>query len=205
MDSARLLAFIGAFALVALSPGLCMTLSMTLGIRIGVRRTLWMMAGELTGIALVAASAMLGVAALLLQSPGVFAAFKLAGAAYLFYSGWQAWKSGAADPSALADPARERSRGSLATQGFLTAVGNPKAWAFQVALLPPFLDAGRALAPQMAALLAVMVVIEFLSLLTYAWGGRRLAAWLASRGHARVLNRVSACLMFGVGAWLALS
>lgn len=205
MDPARLLAFVGAFVLVALSPGLCMTLSMSLGIRLGVRRTLWMMLGELSGVALVATCALLGVAVVLLQSPGVFTAFKWAGAAYLVYSGWQSWKSDAADPASLADPSRQRTRGSLVAQGFLTAVGNPKAWAFLVALLPPFVDRTQALAPQLAVLLSLMLTIEFLSLLAYAYGGRRLSQWLQARGHARLLNRISASLMFVVAAWLALS
>jgi threonine/homoserine/homoserine lactone efflux protein len=93
MDSTRLLAFCGSFFLIALSPGLCMTLSMSLGISIGVRRTLWMMLGELTGIALVGASAMGGVAAVLLGAPQVFTAFKVAGAAYLLWSAWRTWNA----------------------------------------------------------------------------------------------------------------
>ena len=93
MDLTLLIAFSASFFLVALSPGLCMTLAMSLGISIGVRRTLWMMAGELTGIALVGASAVLGVAALLLKAPTVFAVFKWIGAAYLLYMGWQTWRA----------------------------------------------------------------------------------------------------------------
>ena len=93
MDLTRLIAFSASFFLVALSPGLCMTLAMSLGISIGARRTLWMMAGELSGIALVGACAVLGVAALLLKAPTVFAAFKWIGAAYLLYMGWQTWRA----------------------------------------------------------------------------------------------------------------
>ena len=73
MDLTLLAAFAASFFLVALSPGLCMTLAMSLGISIGARRTLWMMAGELAGIALVGVAAVLGVAALLLKAPTVFA------------------------------------------------------------------------------------------------------------------------------------
>ncbi len=47
---------------VSVTPGMCMTLSMTLGMTIGVRRTFWMMAGELLGVGLVAAAAVIGVA-----------------------------------------------------------------------------------------------------------------------------------------------
>jgi threonine/homoserine/homoserine lactone efflux protein len=32
------------------------------------------------------------------------------------------------------------SRKQLAIQGFVTAVANPKGWAFFIALLPPFID-----------------------------------------------------------------
>ena len=200
MDPTRLLAFCGSFFLIALSPGLCMTLAMSLGISIGVRRTLWMMLGELAGIALVGAAAMTGVAALMLGSPQVFAAFKIAGAAYLLWTAWQTWKSPA---SALTTTPRV-TRLALCTQGFVTAVGNPKAWAFMMALLPPFIDPAAPLAPQMATLLALMIAIEFASLLIYARGGRGLAELLLRRGQAQWLNRVAALLMVGVAIWLLL-
>src|SRR5437867_12423500 len=93
VESTRLLAFCGSFFLIAMSPGLCMTLAMSLGISIGVRRTLWMMLGEVVGIALVGASAMVGVAALLLGAPQGFVAFKIAGAAYLLWTAWRNWNA----------------------------------------------------------------------------------------------------------------
>jgi len=202
MDRTLLLAFGASFFLVALSPGLCMTLAMSLGISIGVRRTLWMMAGELTGIALVGASAVLGVAALLLKAPAVFAVFKWIGAAYLLYMGWQTWRAEPLLPEQIAgdDP---RTRSSLIVQGFITAVANPKAWAFFVALLPPFVDKSRPLAPQLLTLLAVMLIIEFTCLQIYAHGGRVLSEQLHRRGKARWLNRIAGSLMVGVGIWMA--
>ena len=203
MNLTRLIAFSASFFLVALSPGLCMNLAMSLGISIGVRRTLWMMAGELTGIALVGASAVLGVAALLLKAPTVFAVFKWIGAAYLFYMGWQAWR---AEPLLPKQPAgdNQRTRSSLIVQGFITAVANPKAWAFFVALLPPFVDQSRPLAPQLLALLALMLIIEFTCLQIYAQGGRVLSEQLHRRGKARWLSRIAGLQMAGVGVWLAL-
>lgn len=200
METSRLLAFCGSFFLIALSPGLCMTLAMSLGISIGVRRTLWMMLGELAGIALVGAAAMGGVAAVLLGAPGVFTTFKLAGAAYLLWTAWRTWH---APVTALtATPAITRR--ALCAQGFITAVSNPKAWAFMMALLPPFIDLTRPLAPQMAVLLVLMIVIEFTCLLIYAGGGRTLSELLLRRGQAQWLNRVAAGLMVGVAGWLVL-
>jgi threonine/homoserine/homoserine lactone efflux protein len=203
MDPTLLITFAASFFLVALSPGLCMTLAMSLGISIGVRRTMWMMAGEVTGIALVGASAVIGVATLLLNAPIVFAVFKWIGAAYLVYMGWQTWHAEPLRPEQLAGSDR-RTRSSLALQGFVTAVSNPKAWAFLVALLPPFVDQSRPLAPQLLALLGTMLVIEFISLQIYAHGGRALSEQLHRRGKARWLNRIAGSLMVGVGVWLAL-
>ncbi|HUR39578.1 MAG TPA: LysE family translocator [Verrucomicrobiae bacterium] len=200
MDPTRLLAFCGSFFLIAASPGLCMTLAMSLGIRVGVRRALWMMLGELVGIALVGAAAMAGVAALLLGAPSVFVAFKAAGAAFLLWSAWRSWNAPVA--GVAAGPGDTPS--ALCTQGFVTAVSNPKAWAFNMALLPPFIDIGAPLAPQMAVLLAIMVVIEFACLLAYAQGGRALSEILLRRGKARWLNRIAAALMVGVAGWLLL-
>jgi homoserine/homoserine lactone efflux protein len=203
MDLTLLTTFAASFFVVAMSPGLCMTLAMSLGISIGVRRTMWMMAGELAGIALVGTSAVVGVAALLLNAPTAFAVFKWLGAAYLLYMGWQTWR---AEPRLPEQPAGgdRRTRSSLIAQGFVTAVSNPKAWAFLVALLPPFVDQSRPLAPQLLALLAIMLVIEFISLQIYAHGGRALSEQLHRRGKARWLNRIAGALMAGVGIWLAL-
>jgi len=203
MDPTLLLTFAASFFFVAMSPGLCMTLAMSLGISIGVRRTMWMMAGELAGIALVATCAVIGVAALLLQAPTVFAVFKWVGAAYLLYMGWQTWHSEPMQLEQLAGDGR-RTPSSLIVQGFVTAVSNPKAWAFLVALLPPFVDQSQPLAPQLLAMLATMLVIEFISLQIYAHGGRALSEQLHKRGKARWLNRIAGVLMAGVGVWLAL-
>ena len=46
--------FIPTFLFVSITPGMCMTLALTVGISQGVRRALWMMLGELLGVALVA-------------------------------------------------------------------------------------------------------------------------------------------------------
>lgn len=197
--------FVPTFFLVSLTPGMCMTLSMVLGMTQGVRRSLWMMAGELCGVGLVAAASGAGVAALMLRQPELFAVFKWLGGLYLAYLGIMMWRSRGrmAIPLDSMDmpPA---SRGQLALQGFVTAVANPKGWAFFVALLPPFLDAGRPLFGQLTVLVALILSIEFVCLLLYAAGGRSLRRLLGETRNLRLLNRFAGSLMIGVGGWLAL-
>ena len=78
------------FFFVSATPGLCMTLALSLGMTIGVRRTLWMMAGELVGVAVVALATLAGVATIMLAYPEIFMIFKLVGGSYLAFSGYSA-------------------------------------------------------------------------------------------------------------------
>jgi homoserine/homoserine lactone efflux protein len=200
MDLSLFLTFCASFFLIALSPGLCMTLSLSLGISIGVRRTLWMMLGELTGIALVGIAALGGVSTLLLNSPHIFSAAKLIGAAYLLWSAIRAWRSPA--NMSIGESHALSNAGQLISQGFVTAISNPKAWIFLAALLPPFIDPQKPLLPQASLLLSAIILIEFTCLLIYAQGGCVLRDYLGNRGLGQWLNRIAAGLMVGVAGWL---
>lgn len=182
-----------------------MTLALTLGMSIGVRRTLWMMAGELIGVALVATLSTLGVAALMVQYPLLFTVLKYLGGLYLGYLGIQLWLSkGKMAISENPGQHTDLGRKALATQGFLTAVANPKGWAFFIALLPPFIHYEQAIAPQLILLLGIILSLEFLCLLIYASGGKTLRRLLMQAGHVQKINRIAGTLMIGVGIWLAL-
>ena len=198
-------AFIPTFLFVSVTPGMCMTLAMTLGMSQGVRRTLWMMWGEMLGVALVAILAVCGVAAIMLQFPVFFQWFKLLGAAYLTYIGLQMWR--AKGKLALPQPGEvvaRLSRQNLFSQGFITAVSNPKGWAFHMALLPPFIDSELAFWPQLLVLVAIIILLEFGSMLLYASGGKALALFFSKTNRVQYLNRIGASLMFGVALWMLL-
>jgi homoserine/homoserine lactone efflux protein len=198
-------AFIPTFLFVSVTPGMCMTLAMTLGMSQGVRRTLWMMWGEMLGVALVAILAVCGVAAIMLQFPAVFQWFKIVGAAYLAYIGLQMWR--AKGKLALPQPGELpalMSRRVLFSQGFITAVSNPKGWAFHMALLPSFIDTQLAFWPQLLVLVAIIILLEFGSMLLYASGGKALALFFGKANRVQYLNRIGASLMFGVALWMLL-
>ena len=205
MSASVLAVFVPTFIAVSLTPGMCMTLSMTLGMTIGVRRTFWMMYGELLGVGLVAAASVIGVAAVLLQYPALFLLLKCLGGLYLGYLGVQMWLAkGKLAIDLSSGPGSAVSPGKLALQGFVTAVANPKGWAFFIALLPPFIDQQQPLPAQLWLLLGIILLIEFICLILYAGGGRTLNHLLQKSANVRLLNRIAGTLMFGVGIWLAL-
>lgn len=196
--------FIPTFFFVSITPGMCMTLAMTMGMTIGVRRTMWMMVGELVGVGLVATLSVVGVAAVMLNYPAVFDVFKYLGGTYLGYLGFQLWQS--KGKMALNHDGSHNfdvSRYELALQGFVTAVANPKGWAFFVALLPPFIDVNREMAPQLVVLLSLILLLELICLLLYATGGKTVSHLLQSSDNVKIVNRLAGTLMIGVGIWLA--
>ena len=206
MNTALLGMFIPTFFFVSITPGMCMTLALTLGMSIGYKRTLWMMIGELVGVDVVAVSAVVGIAAIMLNYPWLFVAFKTVGAAYLFYLGIQMWLSkGKLALSAETGAVYQGSQWGLVVQGFVTAIANPKGWAFMISLLPPFIDQSASLAPQLIFLVSIIMVSEFVCMTLYATGGKGLKRALSKSQNVRLMNRIAGPLMMGVGIWLFVS
>jgi threonine/homoserine/homoserine lactone efflux protein len=177
---------------------------MTLGISVGYRKTLWMMWGELLGVAIVAVAAVLGVAKIMFSYPEIFTFLKVFGAAYLTYIAYNMWH---AKGKLAIDTNKEIvkvSKQGLLQQGFITAVSNPKGWAFMVSLLPPFINSQQSLAPQLIILVAIILLSEFICMTLYATGGKTLARYLTKNNKISHLNKISACLMFIVAVWLLL-
>jgi homoserine/homoserine lactone efflux protein len=205
MDKNLLLLFIPTFFAVSATPGLCMTLALTLGMTIGIKRSLWMMVGELAGVALVATSALLGISALLLTYPSLFLALKYIGGAYLIYLAVQLWLS--RGKMAMSNGLKEIdvAPSALISQGFVTAIVNPKGWAFFIALLPPFIDESRDLLPQATLLIGIILCFELICMLLYASGGKVLRNLLQEQGNVKIMNRIAGTMMFTVALWLILS
>jgi homoserine/homoserine lactone efflux protein len=206
MDHNLLLLFIPTFFAVSITPGMCMTLAMTLGMTIGIKRSLWMMAGELAGVGLVALSALIGVATLLLARPNLFLILKYAGGAYLLYLGIQMWRSRGkmAIPATPADNQQVK-RSALISQGFITAIANPKGWAFMISLLPPFINPELDFVAQASQLSAIILCFEFICMMLYAIGGKTLRHLLQQQSSVKILNRIAGSMMILVAAWLVVS
>lgn len=206
IDTTKLLLFIPTMLLISATPGMCMTLAMTLGMSVGLRRTGWMMVGEVLGVVLVVSICGLGISNVMLRYPAVFTVFKGVGGAYMVWLGVQLWRSRGAlsvSPEHLQRPAT-LARGTLALQGFVTAIANPKGWAFFLVLLPPFLHTAEGTFNlHFIGVICIVAVCELLCMTLYAVGGRFLSRLFARRGNVALINRAAGTVMIGIGLWLA--
>ena len=206
MDFSLLYFFIPVFFVVSITPGLCMTLALTMGMSIGLGNTMKMMVGELSGVLLVATVVVVGSGGLMAANPMLLVVFKYVGGAYLLFVGLQMMRSrGAMAVKPDGSVSFDLDFFSLAGQGFITAVANPKGWAFFLAMTPGFINYDVDLGPQMTALVSIILIIEFTSLMLYAAGGQVLGKLLLNGDNVLLLNRVAGALMMCVGIWLATS
>jgi homoserine/homoserine lactone efflux protein len=197
--------FIPTFFFVSITPGMCMTLSLSMGMSIGLKKTMYMMYGELLGVAIVATSSVIGVAAIMLTYPTIFMVLKYAGGAYLIYLGITMWLSRGKMALNLEECSFNVSKRNLAMQGFITAIANPKGWAFFVSLLPPFIDKDLPFVSQLPILILLILVLEFSCLIIYASGGITLRKLLQNSSNVKLLNKIAGSMMIGIGIWLALT
>lgn len=147
--------------------------------------------GLCTGLIVHTAAVALGVAAIFQASAAAFTALKLAGAGYLLYLAWQAFRASAA--GIRIGSAGTLGRAQLYRRGILMNVTNPKVSIFFLAFLPQFADPARgSVALQIAVLggvfiVATLLVFGAIALLAGAIG-RRLTQ---SAKAERVMNRIA--------------
>lgn len=150
-------AVFGALTLGAMSPGPSFLFVARTAVAVSRRHALGVALGMGLGAVAFAGLVMVGWQALLLEVPGVYAALKLAGGAYLVWQAIGIWRS-AGKPLVLdatggsatnSSDQRHGSLGAAVLRGFLTQVSNPKTAVVYggvfAALLPHELPAAAAI------------------------------------------------------------
>lgn len=200
-----LLLFIAASAALAIAPGpdniFVLTQSAIYGRKAGVFVTFGLCTGLLVHIAAVA----FGVAAIFKTSAVAFTVLKVAGAAYLLYLAWQAFRAGETPISA--ESGTPISAKALYARGILMNVTNPKVAIFFLAFLPQFADSSRgAISAQIVSLGAVFMMTAFIIFCSIAWAASRIGDWLKQSQRAQtVINRVAGTVFVLLACRLAVS
>lgn len=187
-------------AMISLTPGLCMTLAFTLGMTVGYRRTLWMMVGELSGVASVFTATFWSLSWLLDQSPWLFTALSIFGGSYLAYLAVNLFRAPTESIKKIESLSTKRYQ--LIALGYVTAVSNPKGWAFLLALLPGFIRPENSMGVQYGWMLLIMMITEFSSMSLYAGGGKWLAARLSDARGQLAAQRTAALLLAVASIWV---
>lgn len=181
-----------------------MSLALSLGIQVGFKRTSFMMIGELLGVGLIAVVAIYGMGALMQNNPAVFQILKWLGACYLIVIAVQSWLTSREKANLASNDGSVTRRRELISRGFITAVSNPKGWAFSASFLPAFINSNLPLLPQASVLVSIILLSELLCMCIYAGGGSALRSLLRNSQHFYLLHRISSVLLLFVALMLVL-
>ena len=190
--------------IVVLIPGTGVLFTVSAGLFLGRRASLYAALGCTLGILPHLLASIAGLAALLHVSALAFHLLKLAGAAYMLYLAWATWRERG---SLSLDTPGETGAGRIVLRAVLMNVLNPKLTIFFLAYLPQFIvaDAGTPLM-QMLGLSAVFMAMTLAVFVVY--GLLAHAAQRAILGSPRVLNWMQkgfAAVFASLGINLALS
>lgn len=210
VDPHLYLAFLGVMAVLAMTPGPAILFAVATGVERGRRAALVGVAGMNAAMLVWFGAAALGLGAVIAAHPGLFGALTLAGAAYVAWLGVRslagALAARAGDnrlEAAVAAPAGGGARSAF-RGGFAVQIANPKVLIFFAAVLPPFLDPARPLAPQLALFALGTLSLDVLFMSAYGLGGAVLAARMAQPRFRRAFSAGVGLLLLTVAALILL-
>jgi threonine/homoserine/homoserine lactone efflux protein len=195
------IAFAIAYSLMAAAPGPTVLLVMSYALSQGRRTAFAVVAGTSLADATCLAAAVLGAGAVLAASATAFLVLKLAGAAYLIYLGVKLWK---APVLALDAPAPPPGSASLAfVHAYFTTVFNPKSILFFMIFVPQFLNERAPLGPQLAEMVATVLVCGAAIDGAYTVFAAALRRFIRTPRAQRRVNRATGGLLVGEGVLAA--
>lgn len=197
--------FFGIAILLGLSPGPDNVFVLMQSALWGPRRGMLVVLGLCTGLVGHTLAVAVGLAALFAASQAAFTALKLAGAAYLVYLAWGAFRARAG--AAASAPVPRQSCASLYRRGIIMNLTNPKVSLFFLAFLPQFTSPERGsvalqtLSLGLLFIVATLLVFGGIAFFSGVFGARV----QQSRTAQRLLNYVAGTVFLGLAAKLALS
>lgn len=205
MDISNLIAFVFAAMLLTLMPGpdilFVLAQSMTQGKKAGVMTAL----GLCTGITVHTLAAALGISAIFYHSTTAFQIVKYAGAIYLLYLAWQAFKERKEGIGEQASVTLNYS--ALYKKGILMNILNPKVSLFFLAFLPQFVTPSAGQVPLQMIILGILFMLQAIVVFTVIsfLAGMIANKLLKNPKVATYINWSKIVLFTGLGLRLALT
>lgn len=205
MEISNLIYFIAVSMLLTIAPGpdilYVITQSISQGKKAGIATAL----GLCTGLIVHTVAAAFGVSAILQQSAIAFKILKYAGAIYLFFLAWKAFRE---KNNLLSDlSTKNKDSTSLYRQGILMNILNPKVGLFFLAFLPQFVNSKAGNVPGQMVLLGILFMLQtILIFTTVAIFAGALGKKISSMPNiSKYINYVKASIFALIGLKLALT
>ena len=165
----------------------------------GVQKCIWTALGDISANILQASLVIFVIGSFFSENPTFLNIFKWIGVAYILYLAFDIYNSRPKEINSSKD--FSKSFFSFFKDGFLVAGTSPKAWMFFPLIFPQFIDFNSNYIVQFLILITTYVVLDFLSLITYAVLARKLIIWI--KANPKFINTISACVLIIIAIIIA--
>jgi threonine/homoserine/homoserine lactone efflux protein len=193
-------AFLATMVLMAVTPGPANLFAIATGIQRGRAQVLIGVAGMTFATLVWFTGAALGLSALMAAFPRAFRLLAIGGGLYVAWLGLRSIWSGLRDEGGPSDRPVVQVARSAFLDGFAVQISNPKALLFFTAVLPPFLDPGLPIPPQLPFYAAATMGMDVVAMTAYGLGGAALAGRMNEPAFRRGYALTVGALLIAVAA-----
>jgi len=180
-----------------------MMLSLTHGMKFGVRKAAISSTGVIISTMIQAGISIMGLGAILLASELLFLIIKISGAIYLAYLGIMILLSSNTFYTDFTPEFLKPTFKRLLTQGFMVSIFNPKAVIFFTAFFPQFINKANATFSSYFILLITLVIVHFICSMVYAFAGKRVILFF--KNCSKTINKAIGFFFLITGLYLVFS
>ena len=157
----------------------------------GIKNSVWTALGDISANFVQMVLIVFVIGSLLEDNPEIFVYFKWAGILYVLYLAYETFTAKIKTIRSVGKVSK--SIFSFYRDGFLVAGLSPKALVFFGTIFIQFINFETNVLFQFSILAITYVLLDFLTLMIYAFAAEKIATWL--KGNPRILNTISACAL----------
>ncbi len=195
-----MLTMAGAMLLLALTPGPGVFATVSRAATSGLKPSLFVILGIVTGDLLFLFFAVFGLSTLAAVLGDLFILVKYIGGLYLIWLGWTVWRS-QYTADALQHPT-ETGIFSCYLSGLLITLGNPKVILFYLGFLPTFIDLQTVTAQDIIIIALIISTVLGLTMLGYAYIAAKTRQVLKHSPAEQIMHKVAGSVMIMTGTVL---
>ena len=186
------LLFIQIILFLFITPGSPRVLVVSYAMTYGMKKTVWTALGDISANALQMIVVTFVIGSLLIRYPQIMVIMKWLGVAYLLYLAYELYRAQVKNFNSSEEDASKKSL-SFFRDGFMVAGLSPKALIFFGAIFPNFMDFNGNYIGQFIILAITYVVLDFITLIIYGMGAKKISLWL--QANPKTINLVSSAAL----------
>ncbi len=171
-----------------ITPGTPRIVIVSYSMNYGVQKCIWTALGDISANLIQATLVIFVLGSFFSDNPNFLNILKWIGVIFLLYLAYDVYKT--SPKNINSNIISSKSFFSFFKDGFLVAGTSPKAWLFFPLIFPQFIDFNSNYIVQFFILITTYVVLDFLSLIGYAFLAQKLITWI--KANPKTINTISA-------------